>query len=106
MAQNLTLLAGPDALRLLRERGLRQGDVDVVAGASGGPKWMALAGIDRVLFGDLFRGRTRPLHLAKLPDGERLRAWRQVLAEGRRVADELHGLLATGRLVEHVQALG
>jgi hypothetical protein len=85
MPQNLTLLAGPDALRLLRERGLRAEDVDVVPGASGGPKWMGLAGIDRVLFGEFLRtpGRTRPLHLI----GSSIGAWRLAcLAQGDPVA--------------------
>ena len=72
MASHLTLLAGPDALQLLRERGLRGDDVDVVPGASGGPKWLVLAGLDRALFGGLFQGRTRPLHLI----GSSIGSWR------------------------------
>ncbi|WP_426752010.1 patatin-like phospholipase family protein [Myxococcus sp. Y35] len=72
MASHLTLLAGPDALRLIRERGLRGEDVDVVPGASGGPKWLVLAGLDRALFGSLFQNRTRPLHLI----GSSIGSWR------------------------------
>ena len=54
---------GPEALRHLRERGLRAADVDVIPGASGGAKWLALAGLDRYLFGTFLRGpRDRPLH--------------------------------------------
>ena len=41
----LALRAGPDALHLLRERGLRTEDVDLVPAASGGPKWLAIAGL-------------------------------------------------------------
>ena len=37
----LSLRAGPDAIRLLNERGLRAEDVDIIPGASGGPKWLA-----------------------------------------------------------------
>lgn len=44
-ASSLSLLAGPDALRIVRERGLRPGDVDVLPAASGGPKWLVLAGL-------------------------------------------------------------
>ena len=44
-ALSLALRAGPDALRHLRERGLGAGDVDVLPGASGGAKWLALAGL-------------------------------------------------------------
>jgi hypothetical protein len=72
VTSSLTLLAGPDALRLIRERGLRAEDVDVVPGASGGPKWLVLAGLDRVLFGEFFQGRQRPLHLI----GSSIGSWR------------------------------
>lgn len=64
MGQLLTLRAGPAAARIVRERGLRLEDVDVVPGASGGPKWLVLAGLDRYLFGTLASSpRRRPLHL-------------------------------------------
>jgi hypothetical protein len=72
MSSSLTLRAGPDALRLIRDRGLRADDVDVVPGASGGARWLVLAGLDRMLFGDFFRTRTRPLHLI----GSSIGCWR------------------------------
>lgn len=73
MPSSLTLRAGPEALALLRERGLRAEDVDVVPGASGGPKWLALAGLDRFLFGEFFQApRSRPLHLI----GSSIGSWR------------------------------
>ncbi|ADO68498.1 patatin-like phospholipase family protein [Stigmatella aurantiaca] len=73
MPSSLTLRAGPGALRLLRERGLRAEDVDVLPGASGGPKWLVLAGLDRVLFGEFLRQpRSRPLHLI----GSSIGSWR------------------------------
>jgi len=50
MTSSLTLLAGPDALRRIRERGLSADDIDILPGASGGPKWLVLAGLDQVLF--------------------------------------------------------
>ncbi|MDZ7632264.1 MAG: patatin-like phospholipase family protein [Gemmatimonadaceae bacterium] len=69
----LSLRAGPDALRLLRERGLRAEDVDLVPGASGGPKWLAIAGLDRCLFGTFLTApRTRALHLV----GSSIGSWR------------------------------
>ena len=71
-ASSLSLLAGPDALRWIRERGLRVDDIDVVPGASGGPKWLVLAGLDRVLFGGFFKDRSRPLHLI----GSSIGSWR------------------------------
>jgi Patatin-like phospholipase len=73
MASSLTLLAGPDARALVRERGLRPEDVDVIPGASGGPKWLVLSGLDRMLFGDFLQApRTRPLHLI----GSSIGSWR------------------------------
>lgn len=72
MSPNLSLLAGPDALQWIRERGLRGDDIDVVPGASGGPKWLVLAGLDRVLFGGFFKGRSRSLHLI----GSSIGSWR------------------------------
>jgi hypothetical protein len=70
---SLTLRAGPDALALIRERGLRAEDVDVLPGASGGPKWLALAGLDRYLFGEFLAApRTRPMHLI----GSSIGSWR------------------------------
>ncbi len=69
----LTLRAGPDALRLVRERGLRAQDIDILPGASGGAKWLVLAGLDRYLFGNLLaEPRTRPLHLI----GSSIGSWR------------------------------
>ena len=73
MPSSLTLRAGPDALRLIRERGLRAEDVDVLPGASGGAKWLVLAGIDRYVFGELLqRPRERPMHLI----GSSIGSWR------------------------------
>jgi hypothetical protein len=69
----LTLRAGPDALALVRARDLRPEDVDVLPAASGGAKWLVLAGLDRYLFGEFFRApRTRPLHLI----GSSIGSWR------------------------------
>src|SRR5215211_7813340 len=70
---SLTLLAGPDAYRLIRDRGLRAEDIDILPGASGGAKWLVLAGLDRYLFGEfLAKPRQRPLHLI----GSSIGSWR------------------------------
>lgn len=69
----LTLRAGPDALRLLRERGLRAEDVDLMPAASGGAKWLAIAGLDRFLFGQFLHvPRSRAMHLI----GSSIGSWR------------------------------
>jgi hypothetical protein len=58
----------------VRERGLRAQDVDVMPGASGGAKWLAIGGLDRMLFGEFLQQpeRTRPLHLV----GSSIGSWR------------------------------
>jgi len=71
--RSLTLLAGRDAYNLIRDRGLRAEDIDVIPAASGGAKWLALAGLDRYLFGEfLQQPRTRPMHLI----GSSIGSWR------------------------------
>ena len=68
----LTLQAGPAAMRIIQERGLRPQDIRVVAGAAGGPKWLVLSGLDRMIFGSWFQDRTAPLFLV----GASIGAWR------------------------------
>lgn len=58
MTSALTLRAGPRALAILRERGLRREDIDVLPAASGGAKWLAIGGLDRFLFGTFLRPST------------------------------------------------
>lgn len=72
-APALALRAGPTALARIRERGLEARDVDIVPGASGGAKWLAIGGLDRYLFGEFLQApRTRPLHLI----GSSIGSWR------------------------------
>ena len=54
----LTLAAGPSALKHIREHGLSPDDVSTIFGASGAAKWLAVAGLDKVVFGDWMAGRT------------------------------------------------
>ena len=72
--KGLTLRAGAHAIAIIRERGLRLEDVDVIPGASGGAKWLAVAGLDRFLFGEFLRDatRARPLHAI----GSSIGSWR------------------------------
>lgn len=58
----LTILAGPDALAELRDGGLSPSRVRVLIGASGGPKWLVLRGLDRVVFPWLLGGARAPVH--------------------------------------------
>lgn len=63
MSRNLVFLAGRKALRTIRENGLRHEMVRVVLGAAGGPKWLVLHGLDRVMFSSWFKKATIPLFL-------------------------------------------
>jgi hypothetical protein len=69
---NLRVLAGPGAMAHIKRHGLRADDISVMVGASGGPKWFSLFGLDQYLLADFFAGRTKPLHLL----GSSAGAWR------------------------------
>lgn len=49
MTASLHIAAGPRALRHLQENGLRLADIRAMLGASGGPKWLVLNQLDRLL---------------------------------------------------------
>jgi len=70
--KHLQILAGPHALRRLREEGVHAEQFRVLLGASGGPKWFVLYGLDRYLFGEFFRDRQATLHTL----GSSAGAWR------------------------------
>lgn len=55
------LLAGAGAAKRIREEGLRQELFSTLVGASGGPKWLAISQLDRVLIGEFFRDRREPI---------------------------------------------
>ncbi len=74
--QNLTFRAGPSAYERIRDGGLSPDDVKVMVGAAGGPKWLILGHLDRVLFGRWFKERAQPLHLV----GSSAGAWRFAMA--------------------------
>lgn len=68
----LTLRAGPDARAAIARDGVRADAFGSLLGASGGPKWLILAGLDRYLAGTFFQGRQRPLALL----GTSIGTWR------------------------------
>ncbi|QSX41386.1 alpha/beta hydrolase [Shewanella cyperi] len=68
----LRLLAGPLAMDALKRDGLKPGMFSRLLAASGGPKWLGIAGLDRFLFGEFFRGRETPLYTLGASSG----AWR------------------------------
>jgi hypothetical protein len=60
--KNLSIKAGRKAMEILMSEGLNSERISILAGASGGPKWLVLSGIDRVL-PQLFRERKTPLKM-------------------------------------------
>lgn len=72
MPHDLTIAAGPDVLEQIRDEGLRTTGLTGLVGASGGPKWLALHGIDRVLFEHLRSNPPQRLHVLASSIG----AWR------------------------------
>lgn len=68
----LRILAGPTALRLLRADGFDPDAFSVMAGASGGAKWLVLGGLDHALAEHFVACRRRKLFLI----GSSIGAWR------------------------------
>jgi len=62
MISSINIYAGPTALKKLQTEGFKQAHFNVMAGASGGPKWFTLFGLDCYLFGDFFANRAEPIH--------------------------------------------
>lgn len=61
--QLLDIYAGPKALARIQDEGFSADLFDYMLGASGGPKWFVLAGLDRTVFADFFASRNRPLDI-------------------------------------------
>ena len=68
----LRVLAGPTALTHIQQHGLNADDISTLVGASGGPKWFSLFGLDQYLAGEFFKNRQQPLQLL----GSSAGAWR------------------------------
>lgn len=69
---SLVIKAGPVALERIREHGFTPDLFSHVAAAAGGPKWLALNALDRVLFGDWLHAPPQPL----IGIGSSIGAWR------------------------------
>ncbi len=59
----LNIYAGSNALKTIQEHGFKQEIFTNFLGASGGPKWFSLFGLDKYLFGEFFKDRTTELNL-------------------------------------------
>ncbi|MDZ7869647.1 MAG: patatin-like phospholipase family protein [Rheinheimera sp.] len=68
----LQLYAGATAFTRIQREGLQANDVKMLIGASGGPKWFCLFGLDQYLLSTFFKNRLTPLELL----GSSAGAWR------------------------------
>ena len=59
----LDIYAGPAAQAHINEHGIRAEDFSTFLGASGGPKWFSLFGLDKYLFGEFFAKSDNQLDL-------------------------------------------
>lgn len=55
--------AGKTAAKIISEQGFKPELFTSFLGASGGPKWFTLFGLDKYIFGEFFKNRTQPLNL-------------------------------------------
>ncbi len=72
MSKALAVYAGKSALAQIKQQGISQQQIKMLVGASGGPKWFVLAGLDRYLCGEFFKDRTNELYTL----GSSAGAWR------------------------------
>jgi len=70
--KTLRFQAGPGATKVLTRDGFDFDRFQVMAGASGGPKWLALSRLDKFIAGELLPRRKTPLFLL----GSSIGAWR------------------------------
>ncbi|TMP18533.1 patatin-like phospholipase family protein [Pseudoalteromonas sp. S2893] len=59
----IDILAGKTAAKIINEQGFKPELFTSFLGASGGPKWFTLFGLDKYIFGEFFKNRTQPLNL-------------------------------------------
>jgi hypothetical protein len=72
MYDNIEIFAGDKAAEIIQEKGLDKNDIKAIVGASGGPKFLILAGIDKILLNTWFKKITEPLIFL----GSSIGAWR------------------------------
>jgi len=59
----LDIYVGKKAKTIIEQQGLNQQAFSMFLGASGGPKWFTLFGLDKYIFGDFFKDRNQPLEM-------------------------------------------
>lgn len=72
MFENIQLRAGKKAFEILSDGGFDPAMLNMVAAASGGPKFLVLTGIDKAVFPEWFLPQKNPIHFI----GSSIGAWR------------------------------
>ncbi len=88
MPEAISIYAGATARARLRDEGWHPALFDTLVGASGGPKFLGLAGLDRFLFGDFLQRSQHPMHLI----GSSIGTWRHAALAAREPLPALAGL--------------
>ncbi|MCF8111625.1 MAG: patatin-like phospholipase family protein [Desulfobacteraceae bacterium] len=70
--QPVSFWAGKKAFSKIMDSGLSSGDIRVIAGAAGGPKWLVLNALGRAMFSRWIKNREKPLFLI----GSSIGSWR------------------------------
>ena len=85
MSDALRVIAGASARERLKREGWTPTLFDTLVGASGGPKFLGIAGLDRFLYSDFLQRSTHPLHLI----GSSIGSWRHAALASRDPVDAL-----------------
>lgn len=80
MSSSIEIYAGPLALEHLRTKGLSPGAISGVAAAAGGPKGLALFGLDQWLFGEFLPREACTVSSHRWLYGASIGAWRMAAA--------------------------
>ena len=72
MQSALSVYMGNEAAKTIGEQGWQAAPFSTLIGASGGPKWLILSELDKVLGQTLLRGRNEPMTLL----GSSIGTWR------------------------------
>jgi len=83
--KNLTFLAGRKALSIIKDEGLQPNRVNRIIGAAGGPKWLVLNQLDRVIFPHWLQAKNDPVVLI----GSSIGAWRFAAAATKHPIDTI-----------------
>ncbi|CAI89582.1 patatin-like phospholipase family protein [Pseudoalteromonas translucida] len=59
----INIYAGKTAAKIINEQGFKPELFSSFLGASGGPKWFTLFGLDKYIFGEFFKNHSQPLNL-------------------------------------------